>query len=295
MEQQRRMDCESFSVIIPAYNEEDIIEDTIKKLQLAIADLPHEILVVDDGSTDKTAEQVKRFPVGLIQLSHNQGYGAALKNGIRMARHQMICIIDADGTYPVEQIPCLVNSFSKGKYDMVVGARTSKNIHIALMRRSAKWIIHKLANYLSGMKIIDLNSGLRVMKKEVVEKFIPILPDGFSFTSTITLAMLMNGYSVEYVPIDYFVRKGKSKFKPIKDTLNFFQLIIRMVLYFNPLRVFVPVSILLVIFSFLILFGSWLFFRKAMDVTFGVTFMTGVMVLAIGALADLIIKRDSIK
>ncbi len=129
------------------------------------------------------------------------------------------------------------------------------------------------------------------MKKDIIEEFIRILPDGFSFTSTITLAMLTNGYSVKFEEIDYFGRVGKSKIRPIKDTLNFVQLIVRTTMYFNPLKVFVPLSILLVMFAFLLLFGSWFLFGKAMDVSFGVLMMTAVMVSAIGMLADLINKR----
>ena len=174
---------------------------------------------------------------------------------------------------------------------MVVGARVGSKVKIPLIRKPAKWFITKLASYLTGTKIPDLNSGLRVMKKEVVEKYIRILPDGFSFTSTITLAMLTNGYSVKYVPIDYFRRYGKSKIKPIQDTLNFIQLIIRTVLYFNPLKVFVPLSLFLVLLAFLVLLGSWVLTGKVMDVTFGVVLMTAVMVMTIGMLADLIDKR----
>jgi hypothetical protein len=174
---------------------------------------------------------------------------------------------------------------------MVVGARTGKNVKIPLIRKPAKWFINKLANYLSGMKIPDLNSGLRIMKKSDIERFFHFLPSGFSFTTTITLALLVNNYPVKYFPITYAKREGKSKIRPIKDTLNFIQLIIRTILYFNPLKVFVPLSISLVILALLLLAGSWFYLGKIMDVTFGVIVMTSVMVLAIGLLADLIDKR----
>jgi len=149
----------------------------------------------------------------------------------------------------------------------------------------------KLANYLSEMKIPDLNSGLRIMKKDILEEFIHLLPDGFSFTSTITLAMLTNGYSTKYEKIDYLGRVGKSKIRPIRDTLNFVQLIVRTTMYFNPLKVFIPLSMLLVIFAFIVLFVSHYLFGEAFDVSFGVLMMTAVMVSAIGMLADLINKR----
>ena len=278
------------SIVIPAYNEGMGIAKILDVLK-ALND-NYEIIVVDDGSEDDTSQTIKNFE-GIRVLTHhrNLGYGAALRTGIKNAQHECVVITDADGTYPNERIPELVKIFKEGKFDMVVGARVGDNVKIPLMRRPAKWFITKLASYLTGTKIPDLNSGLRVMKKEVIEKYIKILPDGFSFTSTITLAMLTNGYSVKYMPINYFKREGKSKIKPIQDTLNFIQLIIRTVLYFNPLKIFIPLSLFLVFLAFLLLLGSWVFTGKAMDMTFGVILMTSVMVLVIGMLADLIDKR----
>ena len=279
------------SIVIPAYNEEKSIRNTIDKIKSFATNDVYEIIIVDDGSTDGTCLLISADEVKLIRHSQNRGYGAALKTGISKAQSECIVITDADGTYPNECIPELVEMCEKGNFDMVVGARVGKNVKIPLIRRPAKWLITKLASYLTGTKIPDLNSGLRVMKKEVVQKYLNILPDGFSFTSTITLAMLTNGYRVKYVPIDYFERKGKSKIRPIHDTLNFIQLIIRTVLYFNPLKVFLPLSLFLVLLAFLVLLGSWVFTGKAMDVTFGVILMTSVMVMMIGMLADLIDKR----
>ena len=227
---------EIFSIIIPCFNEENSILETIKELQAL--DLNCEIVLVDDGSNDNTYEIIRNIAgIKLVRHEENRGYGAAIKTGIKSAQYEIVTITDADGTYPNERIPELVKIFEEGNFDMVVGARTGKNVKIPLIRKPAKWFINKLANYLAGTKIPDLNSGLRVMKKEVLERFIRILPDGFSFTSTITLSMLTNGYSVKYVPIDYFKREGKSKIKPIQDTLNFIQLIIRIVLYFDPLKI----------------------------------------------------------
>lgn len=283
-----------FSLIIPVYNEEKgSLVNTISQLLQIPWPENGEIIVVDDGSDEKVEglEISGMDRIKIIRHKRNRGYGAALKTGISNSCNECIVITDADGTYPNERIPELVEMFEKGNFDMVVGARVGKNVKIPLIRRPAKWFITKLASYLTDTKIPDLNSGLRVMKKEVVEKYIRILPDGFSFTSTITLAMLTNGYSVKYIPIDYFQRKGKSKIKPIQDTLNFIQLIIRTVLYFDPLKIFVPLSLILAFFAFLVLIGSWFLTGKAMDVTFGVILMTAVMVLVIGMLADLIDKR----
>lgn len=279
----------NISIIIPAFNEEEVIGSVVKSIHSAFPD--SEIIVVNDGSTDNTAGKIAESRVIVFNHDYNLGYGAALKTGISKSHNECIVITDADCTYPNERIPELIKIFQEGNYDMVVGARIGEKVKIPLIRKPAKWMINRLANYLSGTKIPDLNSGLRVMKKVVVEKFIHILPDGFSFTSTITLAMLTNGFSVKYVPMDYFKRRGKSKIKPIRDTFDFIQLIIRTVLYFNPLKVFFPLSLFLVLFAFLVLFGSWFLLGRAMDVTFGVILMTAVMVMVIGMLADLIDKR----
>jgi glycosyltransferase involved in cell wall biosynthesis len=278
------------TIIIPAYNEEKGIAAVLDNVTSLGGTF--EIIIVDDGSSDSTADIVKNYShVRFIRHEHNMGYGAALKTGIQSASTDTVVIMDADGTYPHESIPDLIKTMHDGKYAMVVGARTGKNVKIPLIRKPAKWFINKLANYLSGMKIPDLNSGLRIMKKTIIERFLHFLPSGFSFTTTITLAMLVNSFPVKYVPITYAKREGKSKIRPIRDTLNFIQLIIRTVLYFNPLKVFVPLSISLVILAVLVLAGSWFYLGKAMDVTFGVIVMTSVMVLAIGMLADLIDKR----
>ena len=226
---------EEVSIIIPAYNEREGITHVIESLRLLRE--KHgprwEIIVVDDGSTDGTPEMVKKFgDVVLIQHPLNRGYGAAIKTGMRHAKYNTLVISDADGTYPVNDIPKLIAQLPKS--DMVVGARHSNSSNIPMSRRPAKWMLNKLANYLTGTKIPDLNSGLRVMKKDIVMNYVHLLPDGFSFTTTITLAMLTNNYRVEFVPIEYKIRSGKSKIRPIRDTMNFIQLIIRTVLYFDP-------------------------------------------------------------
>lgn len=288
-----RNNTKKVSIIIPVYNEKDhiltVLNSVIREMKNAGVDF--EIIVVDDGSIDGTAEKIERSGLKIILIRHNinKGYGSALKTGIRSSVYNLIVITDADGTYPNEKIPELLKEIEN--HDMVVGARIGDNVRIPMIRRPAKWFINKLANYLSGTKVPDLNSGFRIMKKEVIEKFIRILPDGFSFTTTITLAMLSNGFKVKYVPINYFKRTGKSKIKPIKDTLNFIQLVVRTVMYFDPLRVFMPLSLFLLIFAFLVLIGSWLFLGRAMDVTFGVILMTAVIVMTVGMLADLIDKR----
>ena len=279
------------TIIIPAYNEESAIQSTIAKIEKNPGN--YEIIVIDDGSTDKTFELIRDSGVIALRHTKNRGYGASLKTGIKKAKYDTIVITDADGTYPVDRIPELVGIFMDEELDMVVGARIGSHVRIPFIRRPAKWFITRLAIYLSGANIPDLNSGLRVMKKDIIDKFIRLLPDGFSFTTTISLAMLTNNYSVKYVPIDYFKRSGKSKIKPIKDTLNFIQLIIRMVLYFDPLRIFLPLSLPLIFIGLPLIAYQAIFLRDISTVSVIIS-LAGVQLLAIGMLADLIDKRSSV-
>ena len=283
------------SIVIPVYNEQEGLNNTIRQMEelLESTDFDFDIIIVNDGSTDGSNKILEGVNNPLIKIIHhdiNRGYGAALKTGMAKASASYVCITDADGTYPNLEFKKLANYIKDG-YSMIVGARTGDVVQIPLLRRLPKWMLNKLANHLTGMKIPDINSGLRIMKKEDVEKFIKILPDGFSFTTTITLAMLTNNMQVCFLPINYYHRKGNSKIRPFYDTLNFLQLIIRTSMYFNPLKVFIPISGMLVILAFLVLLLSWLFLERAMDVTFGIIMMTAIVVVTIGMLADLIDKR----
>lgn len=284
------------SLVVPIFNEVGILDRLIQQLHglRNRVDFMFEVILVDDGSQDGTKEKLDQIAEEKIRVIHhnvNRGYGATLKTGIRASRFLYVAITDADGTYPNERIPELYRLALEKNPDMVVGARRGKKVNIPLVKRPPKWVLNRLANYLVKTEIPDLNSGLRVMKKETLEKYWNILPDGFSFTTTITLAVLKGGGSIEYVPIDYSKRVGRSKIRPIYDTLNFLQMIIRVVMYFDPLSVFLPLGLILIGLSFVVLFGSWYFFARAMDVTFGVTLMTGVVLIGIGMLADFIDKR----
>ena len=280
------------SVVVPAYNEQESIGGVIKELISLFESkgYNYDIIVVDDGSTDRTADIVSKTSARLFRHPSRKGYGSALKTGIRRAHQETIVIIDADGTYPVGAIAHLLGYMDR--YDMVVGARINKGVKMQLIRRFAKWILRKIANYLTGAKIPDLNSGLRVFKKNTVIRFFNILPSGFSFTTTITLAMLTNGYFLHYVPIDYYSRAGKSKIRPIRDVSQFLFLIFKTVMYFNPLKVFLPVSGILFVTSIFVFFYSAFFMPRVMDAAVSIIFMSAVQVLAIGMLADLIDKRS---
>jgi glycosyltransferase involved in cell wall biosynthesis len=233
------------SIVIPAYNEELGIVESVNGVRevMAGSHFDYEIIVVDDGSTDKTSELVRSTGARVVRHEENRGYGAGLKTGIQAAKGDWIVITDADSTYPADRIPDLLRD--AGEYDMVVGARVGGAAKIPLIRRPAKWVLAQVANYLAETKIPDYNSGLRVFRKDLALKFFKILPQGFSFTTTITLCSLTHGFRVKYIPIEYFVRKGKSKIHPIKDTYRFFMLIVRTTVYFNPLRVFMPIGAVL--------------------------------------------------
>jgi glycosyltransferase involved in cell wall biosynthesis len=284
------------SAVIPAYNEAEGIAGVLSELDKVLAEsgLAYEILVVDDGSTDDTASIAEqsssdRERQRVLRHGVNRGYGAALKTGLRAARGEWVVITDADGTYPNDRIPELAAMMPD--WDMVVGARTGDEVRVPLLRRPAKWALNTLAQMLLGTRIPDMNSGLRLFRRDLALHFMPILPNRFSFTTTITLAMLSEGYRVAFVPIDYYARTGRSKIRPLYDTLNFLQLIIRTVLYFNPLKVFLPLSLFFFVAGLAVGLVSKLVFGQLLDVTTIVLVVTGVQILMLGMLADLIDKR----
>jgi glycosyltransferase involved in cell wall biosynthesis len=283
------------SIIIPAYNEELGIEPVLQDLLAVIqkAASSFEVIVVDDGSSDRTVDIVERFPVRVLRHPNNLGYGAALKTGILNAEHDLICIMDADGTYPVQDIPRLASLLAEKNLDMVVGARVNANAAIPAIRKPAKWVIGKLAKMSVGVDIPDINSGLRVFKRDAAVNFFSLLPNGFSFTTTITLAMLNNQYSVEYVPIDYYRRQGKSKIRPFHDTAMFLLLITRIALYFAPLKVFLSMGLMMMVFA--VLWGgfSFLVLGRLADVSTLVIFLSAIQIGAIGLIAELINHRLS--
>jgi glycosyltransferase involved in cell wall biosynthesis len=277
-----------FSVIIPAYNEERGIKPQLESIHkiLQVNELDYEIIVVDDGSLDKTAEEARSIKdVTVIQHPKNRGYGAALKTGILSSKYETVVIIDADGTYPAKELPEMIKKATE--FDMIVGARIGPVVQIPSIRKPAKWFLQKLASYLAEEAIPDLNSGLRVMKKSVVKQFFPILPAGFSFTTTITLALLCNDYLVHYHTIEYHSRVGKSKIRPL-DAYHFLLLILRTIVYFNPLRIFLPLGGMLFTMG-LIKFIYDLFLSNLSETAiFG--FLSSFIIWAIGLLSDQIAK-----
>ncbi len=243
---------QALSVVIPVYNEQDAVRDTCQALAASlkkIDDLQWEIVCVNDGSKDKTSDVLQSLvkEEGMVVVEHevNRGYGAALKTGIRRASHPWIAIIDADGTYSNEDLAKLLDHAS-GR-DMVVGARIGEGVTYSWIRRIPKFFLRRFASFLAGAKIPDMNSGLRIFQRDIARAFFPILSDRFSFTTSITMAFLTSGYQVSFIPIGYKARVGKSKIKPIRDTIHFTQLILRTGMYFAPMKVLLPLALLLAI------------------------------------------------
>lgn len=282
--------------MIPAYNEEGAILQTLESLTAALdGHGPYELLVINDGSTDRTGavidEHRDRFP-SLTRVDHerNRGYGAALKTGLRRAKADVVAIIDADGTYPIGDLPKLVQLLRDQGNDMVVGARTGDHVVYPLIRKIPKWFLVAYASWVAQQNIPDMNSGMRVFRKEVAARFLNIYPEGFSFTTTITLAMLTKHYSVHYEPINYQARVGNSKIRPIADTLNFFKIIARVGMYFAPLRVLMPIASLLLLAAFTS-FAFDLINRDLTEKTL-LLFLFALNALMFGLLADMIDKRS---
>ena len=241
-------DTKDLTVIIPAFNEDQGIKNTIINLKKYIDKFKWGIIVVNDCSSDKTGAILEKIEgIKVINHPYNKGYGASLKTGIRNTNSKYIAFYDGDGQHEPGD---LINIVKKTKYfDMIIGERT-KNSHKDLIRIPGKWILSKIANFLTGRKIPDLNSGLRVIKRDIILNLLHLMPDGFSFSTTSTIAFFNMGFSVGYFPITVKKRTGKSSVKQIRHGSSTILLIFRLIVLFNPLKVFLPVSFFLFITGF---------------------------------------------
>lgn len=272
------------SIVVPAHNEEKNIAGVVTGLQKFIKNSPEhefEIIVVNDGSTDGTGHILSQIQgIKLISHTYCKGYGAALKTGIKNSSYEWVLLFDGDGQAKSEEIPKLLEF--AGDYDMVVGARINKKA--PLIRAPGRALLHFLANYLSNRKIPDLNCGFRIIKKEKIEQFKHLLPDYFSFTTTITLAFQKSGLDIKYVPININKREGgKSMVRP-NHAIKMFFLILRTITLFSPLRVFMPV----VIFSWFLLGLSLVYdaYHVHITNTTVVLFLGSMIIFLFGLLAD---------
>lgn len=234
-----------YSVVLPAKNEAGAIEETIKKIQqLQIID---EIIVVNDGSTDTTQLVAESAGAKVITHPYSKGNGAAIKTGARNASGEIIVFMDADGQHNPNDIPKLLEKINEG-YDLVVGAR-QKGSQASVGRGIANKLYSNLASYMSDHEVEDLTSGFRVVRTEKFREFIYLLPNGFSYPTTSTMAFFRAGYSVAYVPIHAAKRTGKSHIHPVKDSVRFFLIIFKIATLYSPLKMFLPFSILLFILA----------------------------------------------
>jgi glycosyltransferase involved in cell wall biosynthesis len=234
---------ESVSIIIPAYQEAENIARVVRQVKAACQNLDcdNEIIVVCDGSTDGTGDAAREAGANVVRHEYNKGYGAALKTGIRAAAGRTVIFIDADGQHDARDIARLLAE--RQTYDMVVGARKG-TAGSPFWRKPGKLFLGWLANRLTGRNIPDLNSGYRAMDREMALRFLPLMPDGFSFSTTSTIAAFKGGYTVGYIPIEIARRAGNKSMVRVADGFNTLMLIIRIVTLFSPLRVFLPISIL---------------------------------------------------
>ncbi|MBI2024694.1 MAG: glycosyltransferase family 2 protein [Candidatus Harrisonbacteria bacterium] len=248
------------SVIIPAFNEEAGISDVLGRLEeVLMGKFKYEVIVVDDGSSDKTGEVAKMAGVKVVRNPANAGYGRSLKRGIEAATHEYVAITDADGTYPLNRIPDLVEKLDQG-FDMAVGARTGKHYWAGLFLNPARLVFKWLSEFVVGRRIPDVNSGLRVFRRSKVMPFFNDLSNRFSFTTSLTLIFILKGYFVCYLPIEYHARKGKSKVSYIHDAMRTLQIIFTIIAKYNPFKLFFAASlpILAATIVFLV-FQLWLY------------------------------------
>lgn len=279
------------SVVLPVYNEKGHLRAEIDRIRAALeaSIYSYEIIVVDDGSDDGSGEQLREIAdIRLIQFAKNRGSGSARRAGSRAAKGRVVVWTDSDMTYPNDEIPQLVKELDG--YDQVVGARTSEQGTLKFARVPAKWLIRRLASYLVETNIPDLNSGLRAFRADVGRQYLNQLPAGFSCVTTLTMCFLGNGYSVKYVPIDYFPRAGKSKFHWWSDTRRYITQVVRMVLSYNPLKVFLPLALFLLAFGGVKLGYDAIVYHLRVTTNTLLILFASFQLLAIGLLADLFVR-----
>lgn len=279
------------SVVLPIFNEKGHLRAEIDRISesLSASKYSFEIIVVDDGSTDGSeAELAKIEGITLIRHRLNQGSGAARRTGTTAARGRVVVWTDVDMTYPNNLIPDLVDAMEG--YDHIVGWRQTEEGTLKWLRTPAKWLIRKLASYLSETDIKDLNSGLRAFRRDVAMQYVHELPKGFSCVTTLTMSFLGNGYSIGFYPIEYFPRAGRSKFHWLKDTRRYILQVIRMTLSYNPLKVFLPVGLLLLTLGFVKLGFDWAGRDFKLAANTLLVFFASLQVITVGLLADLVVR-----
>jgi glycosyltransferase involved in cell wall biosynthesis len=284
--------------VLPCFNEQDHVLLELERISRAMDDsgTPYELIAVDDASTDATLARLQlaepRLPrLKVVHFPRNGGAGTVRRIGSQQARGEIVVWTDADMTYPNERIPELVAILDANPLiDQVVGARTTEEGTHKFLRVPAKWLIRKLAERLTNSHIPDLNSGLRAFRREVALPYLRLLPPGFSCVTTITLAFLSNERGVQYVPIDYAKRAGVSKFKFVRDAYRYILQVLRMVMYFNPLKVLMPVALFLLGLGIAKGIYDMVVHPFYFAINTVLIFVTGLIIASLALLADLIVR-----
>jgi glycosyltransferase involved in cell wall biosynthesis len=278
------------SIVIPAYNEEPVIKRTIAEIRTALAASPlspYEIIVVDDGSSDRTMEFAAAEGARVLRHPSNAGYGRSLKDGIAAASHDTIAIIDADGTYPADQIPRLAALLDRG-FDMVVGARTGAHYRGSALKAPLRALLTLLVEFTVGQRVADVNSGLRVLRRTTIVPYFPQLCDTFSFTTSVTLAYLLTGRFVEHVPIDYRERVGVTKVRLWRDALRTLQYIVQGIVYYNPVKIFLLLAAAALAFGWLAALVVALAGASGAPAMMVGSVLAALVIFALGMVADLL-------
>lgn len=291
------------TVVLPCYNERGHVLAELERITRAMDGSEYagdyELLVIDDKSTDDTlallrAAQPSYPRMRLMAFTRNGGSGTARRIGTFEARGAIVVWTDADMTYPNERIPEFVRYLQTHReVDQVVGARSSEQGTHRWARVPAKWVIRKIASYLAAIDIPDLNSGLRAFRRQVSLPYLRLLPPGFSCVTTITMAFLSNQHAVDYLPIDYAKRSGDSKFHPFRDAYRYILQVLRMVMYFNPIKVLMPGALWLVGLGTVKAVVDLVRYDLRLTTNALLLVISGLIIAAVALLADLIVRsRD---
>lgn len=278
---------EEISIIIPAYNEEKAILDVIENIKNNLSGkYLYELIVVDDGSKDKTAEIARGAGVKVVSNPTNMGYGFSLKRGFREAKNECVIITDADGTYPIDKIPALVEEFKKG-FDMVVGARQGKEYWSSKVKTFARLCFKWMSEFVAGKKIADINSGFRAIRRSKILPFLPDLSNKFSFTASSTLIFFLQHYFIKYIPIEYYERKGKTKVKYVHDALITTQIMVDIIAKYNPIKLFLLVSFLPLLLAIVFLLLCIFCFKDIFFTSMLVSFFFAILLVSLGFIATI--------
>ena len=270
-----------FSIVIPAKNEEENLKTLLPNIRSLFPDV--DLIIVNDGSTDETASIANKFAAKVINHPYSMGNGAAIKSGARASKTEYIVFMDADGQHDPNSIQHLIDRLNKG-YDMVVGARTTDS-QASMLRGIGNRIYNFIASKVTGHKIQDLTSGFRAVKRELFNRFLYLLPNGFSYPTTITMAFFRSGYSVAYEPIIAKQRLGKSHINLTKDGLRFLVIIIKIASLYSPLKVFTPVALLTFMLGFANYAYTYLTVERFTNMS-ALLFIISIIIFMLGLLAE---------